>query len=90
MELVELDLEVARNRGQNLGVATGSGDLEGLADHYVHIGQKSGCDKATLVKEMRRRLQPIYDFTDVLGNKVKKVKKKKKNGTTPQAAGKTD
>ena len=40
-----------------------TGQLDRLADHYVHIGQKSGKDKQTLVAEMRRRLVPIREFT---------------------------
>ena len=40
-----------------------SGRLDILADSYVHIGQKSGKDKETLVKEMKHRLEPIRKFT---------------------------
>jgi len=37
-----------------------TGQLEKLADHYVHVGQPSGTSKEKLVTEMRRRLAPIY------------------------------
>ena len=39
------------------------GRLEELADHYIHIGQKSGESKEKLVAEMKRRLAPIYTIT---------------------------
>src|SRR3546814_10798296 len=35
LQLVELDLEVARNGGQHLGVTTGGGDLEGRSEEHT-------------------------------------------------------
>lgn len=55
-----------------------TGQLERLADHYVHIGQKSGKDKATLVAEMRRRLVPIRKFTAGKAQKAADARKERK------------
>jgi hypothetical protein len=55
-----------------------TGQLERLADHYVHIGQKSGKDKATLVAEMRRRLKPIREFTAGKAQKAADARRERK------------
>ena len=55
-----------------------TGQLDRLADHYVHIGQKSGKDKATLVEEMRRRLAPIREFTAGKAQKAADARKERK------------